>query len=63
MLPETCLPRVKSASFARTTMGFILLFMAAVCLLIQPLPAQIGGQGSITGTLTDPSGAVIAGAT
>jgi len=41
----------------------LLLVLATALTIIFPLAAQIGGAGSIEGTVTDPSGAVIPGAT
>jgi hypothetical protein len=41
-----------------------LLAVAAILLaMATPMRAQIGGEGSITGTVTDPTGAVVGGAT
>jgi hypothetical protein len=43
----------------------LMLFALALCLLWMDIPAaaQIGGTGSIEGTVSDPSGAVVTGAT
>ncbi len=43
--------------------GALLLAVAGALLLSIPLAAQIGGSGSIQGVVSDPSGAVIPGAT
>ena len=47
----------------RSTNRALLLVLATALTIIFPLAAQIGGAGSIEGTVTDPSGAVIPGAT
>ena len=43
-------------------MRHVALFLATL-LVASSLFAQVGGTGSIQGTVTDPSGAVVAGAT
>ncbi|MDP9050627.1 MAG: TonB-dependent receptor [Acidobacteriota bacterium] len=40
----------------------LILITAVYLACVTPVAAQIGGQGSVTGTITDPSGAVIPGA-
>jgi len=47
----------------KRTSGASLLVLAIALTIVFPLCAQIGGSGSIEGTVTDPSGAVIPGAT
>lgn len=53
--------RARSSSLTPIHSAVMAITMAFLA-LTYPLAAQIGGQGSITGTVTDPSGAVIAGA-
>ena len=47
----------------KTLRAALLLAAAFSFALGRPLPAQIGGQGSITGTVSDPSGAMVPNAT
>jgi hypothetical protein len=47
---------IRSPGIAALSLGFFLVLAATV-------QAQLGGSGSINGTVTDPSGAVVAGAT
>jgi hypothetical protein len=42
---------------------FLVVFVCTLCILNRPTVAQISGTGALTGIVTDPSGAVIAGAT
>lgn len=47
----------------RRVVGELLLWLAAVCICAAPALAQTSVTGALTGTVTDPSGAVIAEAT
>jgi hypothetical protein len=43
--------------------GAILAFILAICWMAAPVRAQVGNSGSIEGTVKDPTGAVVPGAT
>lgn len=61
MTPETpsyAVPKARTQSFRLSV-----LLAAVILLIATPLIAQIGGTGSITGIVTDPSGAVVGNAT
>ena len=52
----TICSRIRSLRVAALSLGFFLVLAAT-------LHAQLGGSGSINGAVTDPSGAVVVGAT
>ena len=48
---------------SKTSAGFLALLLVILCLIANTANAQFAGTGAITGTVTDPTGAVIPNAT